>query len=44
MYISRRELESLLGVKLTDEEWRINERMFAELTDKEWEDNHPLDE
>lgn len=28
--MSRRELESILGTKLTDEQWEENKRIFAE--------------
>lgn len=42
--MSRRELESLLGHKLTDEQWEENQRIFAEVADKIWEEDHPLDE
>lgn len=42
--ISRKELEMLLGYKLTDEQWKENQRIFAEAQDKIWEEEHPLDE
>ena len=44
MMISRRELESILGTKLTDEQWKENLKIFSEIQEKEWEDEHPLDE
>ena len=44
MYISRKELESILGVKFTDEQWKENERIISDLEDKAWEEDHPLDE
>ena len=42
--MSRRELESLLGKKLTDEQWEENKRIFAEAQEKMWDEDHPLDE
>lgn len=42
--LSRRELENLLGHKLTDEQWKENERIFAEAQEKMWDEDHPLDE
>lgn len=42
--LSRKELESILGCKLTDEQWEENCRILDELLDDEWERTHPLDE
>lgn len=42
--ISRRELESILGYKLTDEQWNENLKIFNKISDEEWENEHPLDE
>lgn len=44
MMMSRRELESILGTKLTDEQWKENKRIFAEMSEKEWDEEHPMDE
>lgn len=44
MMISRRELESILGCKFTDEQWKENCRIFDEIAEREWEEAHPLDE
>jgi hypothetical protein len=37
--MSRREIESLLGRKLTDEEWEENKKVF-----KEYEKKHAYDD
>jgi len=42
--MTRRELETLLGMKLTDEQWAENQRVFAEAKDKMWDEDHPIDE
>ena len=42
--MSRRELESILGTKLTDEQWEENKRILAEAQDKMWDEDHPMDE
>lgn len=42
--MSRRELENLLGTKLTDEQWNENLKIFNQISDEEWENEHPLDE
>lgn len=42
--MSRKELESLLGEPLTDEQWQRNLQIFAEMADREWEAAHPMDE
>lgn len=42
--MSRRELENLLGTKLTDEQWKENQKIFSEIEEKMWEEDHPLDE
>lgn len=42
--LSRKELESLLGVKLTDEQWAENQRIMAGIEDCMWEEDHPLDD
>ncbi len=42
--MSRRELESILGTKLTDEQWEENLKIFNKISDEEWENEHPLDE
>ena len=42
--MSRRELENLLGNKLTDEQWEENQRIFAEQQAKIWDEEHPLED
>ena len=42
--LSRWELETLLGTKLTDEQWKENQRIFAEAQNEMWEQDHPLEE
>lgn len=42
--MTRRELEDLLGCKLTDEQWEQNCRIFDEMAEREWEELHPLDD
>ena len=42
--LTRRELESLLGCPLTDEQWKENCRILDEILDSEWENTHPLDD
>ena len=42
--ISRREIEELLGTKLTDEQWAENCRIMSNIQDKMWEEDHPLDD
>lgn len=42
--IGRKELEGILGYKLTDEQWKENERIFAKIAEDEWEKDHPMDE
>lgn len=42
--LTRKELESILGCKLTDEQWEENQRILDELLDDEWERTHPLDD
>lgn len=42
--ISRRELESLLGKKLTDEQWEANLKIISDCEDRMWEEDHPLDD
>lgn len=42
--MSRKELEGILGHKLTDEQWKENERIFTKMAEDEWEEDHPLDE
>lgn len=42
--LTRKELESILGCKLTDEQWEENRRILDELLDEEWENAHPLDD
>ena len=44
MIMSRRDLEELLGCKLTDEEWNENLRTFSEVSDRMWDEDHPMDE
>ena len=45
---SRKELESLLGYKLSDEEWaearREMHKAFDEAMDRIWDEDHPMDE
>lgn len=42
--MSRRELEDLLGTKLTDEQWAENQRIMSGIADRMWEEDHPLDD
>ena len=42
--LSRRELESLLGTKLTDEQWEENCSIMSRISDRMWEEDHPLDD
>lgn len=42
--LSRRELEELLGMKLTDEKWEENKRIMSKIEDRMWEEDHPLDD
>lgn len=42
--MTRRELESLLGTKLTDEQWKENEKIFSEVLEKMYDEDHPLDD
>jgi hypothetical protein len=42
--ISRRELENLLGTKLTDEQWNENLKIMSACADRMWEEDHPLDD
>ena len=42
--MSRRELESILGTKITDEQWAENVKIFNEMSEKEWDKEHPLDD
>ena len=42
--LSRRELESLLGTKLTDEQWEENCKIMSRISDRIWEEDHPLDD
>ncbi len=42
--MSRKELEMLLGCKLTDEEWNENLRIFSAMADRMWDEDHPMDE
>lgn len=42
--ISRSELEMLLGIKFTDEQWEKNMKVLSEIEDKMWEEDHPMDE
>lgn len=42
--LSRKELEDLLGAKLTDEQWEENKRIMSNVDDKIWEEDHPLDD
>ena len=42
--MTRRELETILGMKLTDEQWAENQKIFAEAENKMWDEDHPMDE
>lgn len=42
--MSRKELESILGTKLTDEQWKENQKIFAKCEEQMWEEDHPMDE
>lgn len=42
--LTRRELEEILGCKLTDEQWKENRRILAEAAEREWDEAHPMDE
>lgn len=42
--LSRRELEDILGHKVSDEAWEENQRILAQIEDEMWEEDHPLDE
>ena len=44
MMMSRRELESILGTKITDEQWEENLKIFNKMSEEEWENEHPLDD
>lgn len=41
--VSRRELEELLGYKISDEAWAENLRIMSNIQDRIWEEDHPLD-
>ena len=41
--ISRKELESY-GVIMTDEQWKENQRLMAEMQEQMWNEDHPMDE
>lgn len=42
--LTRRELEDILGHKISDEAWEENQRILAQIQDEMWEEDHPLDE
>jgi hypothetical protein len=42
--LTRRDLEDILGYKLTDEEWDKALRSMEDIADKMWEEDHPLDD
>lgn len=42
--LDRKELEMLLGTKLTDEEWDKACRSISDVQDKMWDEDHPMDE
>jgi hypothetical protein len=42
--LTRRELEDILGHKISDEAWEENLKIFAQIEDEMWEEDHPLDE
>ena len=42
--LDRKELEMLLGTKLTDEEWAKACKSMSEIQDKMWDEDHPMDE
>ena len=42
--ITRRELEELLGHKISYEAWEESQRIMAEAQEKMWEEDHPLDD
>ena len=42
--LTRRELEDILGCKMTDEQWAENVKIMSKIEDEMWEEDHPLDE
>lgn len=41
--ISRKELESY-GIIMTDEQWKENQRLMAEMQERMWDEDHPMDD
>lgn len=42
--MSRREIESLLGEKISDEAWEYNKKVLAECEEQMWNEDHPMDD
>lgn len=42
--MSRKELEGILGYKLTEDQWKENRKILAKIEEDEWEKDHPMDE
>ena len=42
--LTRRELEDILGHKISDEAWEENLKIFAQVEQDMWEEDHPLDD
>lgn len=42
--ISRKELEMILGEKISNEAWEYNKKVFAQMQDKIYDEEHPMDE
>lgn len=42
--LTRKELESLLSTRLTDEQWADTCKMLSDIEEKMWEEDHPLDD
>lgn len=42
--LNRKELEGILGYKLTDEQWNETCQALNNAAEREWEENHPLED
>lgn len=42
--ITRKELEEILGYKLTDEQWAETQKQLDDIADRMYEEDHPLDD
>lgn len=42
--LTRRELEDILGHKISDGAWEENKKIFAQVEQDMWEEDHPLDD